>query len=63
LGERCQAPAVAAGIIADKLIEKVEYGHLTAIQQIAEGGMPNILPAAALTWWIGAILARRRRAW
>lgn len=54
---------MAAGIIADKLIEKVEYGHLTAIQQIAEGGMPNILPAAALTWWIGAILARRRRAW
>jgi hypothetical protein len=28
LGERCQAAAVAAGIIADKLIEKVEYDDL-----------------------------------
>lgn len=43
LGERCQAAAVAAGIIADKLVEKGEDGDLAAIQQIADrlDGMPR----------------------
>jgi hypothetical protein len=64
LGERCQAAAVAAGIIADKLIEKVEYDDLgDPADRRQVGWHANILLAAALTCWISAILLRRRRAW